>query len=127
MMDAAKNTALDVRFMIPSCVPSTPFEHSGATITSEDIAKLLPKKEVQGLAEVMNYPAVVQGDLDTLKKIQATRKEKLIIDGHSPCLTGAGLAAYKAAGISTDHALDYLYRIYFWYDFSCTFLWDLGP
>jgi len=103
MMDAAKNTALDVRFMIPSCVPSTPFEHSGATITSEDIAKLLPKKEVQGLAEVMNYPAVVQGDLDTLKKIQATRQEKLVIDGHSPCLTGEGLAAYKAAGISTDH------------------------
>jgi adenine deaminase len=103
MLAAAKHTALDVKYMIPSCVPSTAFEHAGATITAQDIAKLLPKEGVLGLGEVMNYPGVVNGDKATLEKIQATRIQNKPIDGHSPCLAGEGLAAYSAAGIHTDH------------------------
>ena len=103
MLAAAQNTALDIKFMVPSCVPSTPFEHSGANITAEDIAALLPQQGILGLGEVMNYPGVVQGEKTTLEKILVTSKRKMVIDGHSPCLAGAGLAAYSAAGIHTDH------------------------
>ncbi|MGP1594703.1 MAG: adenine deaminase [Treponema sp.] len=92
---------VSIYFMIPSCVPATDFEHTGGAITAYDIQKLIDEPEVLGLGEMMNYPAVVNGDESVLKKLAAA--EKKISDGHAPSVSGTGLQAYCAAGIKTDH------------------------
>ena len=97
----SKNLPLDIRFMLPSCVPSTPFEHSGATLSADDLAAFMDDPAVLGLGEVMDYPSVVAGAPDMLKKLE--RFYDRPIDGHAPMLTGRALNAYCLAGPRTDH------------------------
>ncbi len=103
MVNASKNTALDVRFMVPSCVPATPFEHSGARLDADDIEGPLSRLETLGLAEFMNAVGVINMDDNVLSKLSVAEKLHKPIDGHSPGISGNGLNAYIGAGISTDH------------------------
>lgn len=99
MMDSAKASPMDFNFMLPSCVPAADFEDSGAVIDAEMTEKYLKEYNFLGLAEMMNYPGVVNKAPEVLRKLAAAG----IIDGHAPSLTGADLCAYAAAGIMTDH------------------------
>ena len=101
--DASKNTPLEVRVMLPSCVPATAFETSGATLTGADTEKYIGADFIHGLGEFMNYPGVLYKDSEVMKKLAAARKAGKVIDGHAPATSGLGLNAYIAAGISTDH------------------------
>ncbi|MCM1545855.1 MAG: adenine deaminase [Clostridiales bacterium] len=101
--EAAKNTPLDVRLMLPSCVPATPFETSGASLSAEDTERLIADGAFFGLGEFMNYPAVVSGDSEALKKLEAAQAAGKIIDGHAPALSGKKLNAYLCGGVTTDH------------------------
>ena len=103
MLDAAKGTALDIRYMLPSCVPSTPFEHSGAIIDAAAMKGVIEKDDILGLGEFMDYPGVINGAEGVLDKLLAAKNCQKIIDGHSPGITGPELNAYAAAGIRTDH------------------------
>ncbi len=103
MLRASENLPLDVFFMAPSCVPSSPFDESGATLDHEAIAALLTNPRVLGLAEMMNVPGVLAGDEDVMLKIAETQRLRKHIDGHAPGLSGSALQAYIAAGIQTDH------------------------
>lgn len=103
MIKDSRKVPLKTHFMIPSCVPATFFEDSGAKITPANIKKLLKKKEVLGLGEMMNFPGVVKCDSSVLEKICLTQKAKKIADGHAPALSDYELNAYCAAGIKTDH------------------------
>jgi adenine deaminase len=98
----ADEVPLDAYVMVSSCVPASPFESSGATLTPEDIAELLrTEPRAIGLAEMMDYPAVVAGGEDVVAKIAAAGE--LHIDGHAPGLSGRDLNAYLAAGVRSDH------------------------
>jgi adenine deaminase len=101
MIEDAKATPLSVYFMIPSCVPATPFETAGARISVDDVLYLKQKNNVLGLGEVMDYPAVLSGSHDVHAKIKAMANRP--IDGHSPGLDGKELNAYRLSGIETDH------------------------
>ena len=101
--DAAKNTPLEVKVMLPSCVPATAFETSGATLTGADTEKYIGADFIHGLGEFMNYPGVIYKDAEVMKKLAAARDAGKVIDGHAPATSGLGLNAYIAAGISTDH------------------------
>lgn len=101
MLNQSKDLPLNVYFMVPSCVPSTPFENNGADLTAELIEPLLSNDRILGLGEVMDYPSVIDGKKEMLKKIDLF--DNKIIDGHSPNLTGKELNAYHVAGIITDH------------------------
>ena len=103
MLQAARNTALDIKFMIPSCVPATPFEHAGARIDAEAMAQRIGDPRVLGLGEFMNFPGVIQAQDDILDKLMVGHGAGKLVDGHSPALVGADLNAYVAAGIHTDH------------------------
>lgn len=103
MMDAATHTKLDIRFMVPSCVPSTPFEHAGATLEAEQIAQLLADARTLGLGEMMNFPAVMGADAAVLAKLQAAHDCGKPIDGHAPLLSEKGMNAYAAGRILTNH------------------------
>lgn len=101
MLNQSKNLPMNIFFMMPSCVPSTPFESNGADLSAELIKAFLSNERILGLGEVMDYPAVMDGNIGMLKKIDLF--DDKIIDGHSPLLTGKELNAYRAAGITTDH------------------------
>lgn len=103
MMDATEDIPLNVYFMVPSCVPATMLDENGAEINAGDIAELLEKPRVLGLAEMMNFPGVLHCDSEVLGKIAAAREKGRIIDGHAPGLSGKELCAYIAAGIRSDH------------------------
>lgn len=103
MLQASENLPLNVFFMAPSCVPSSPFDESGAVMNHEAIAPLLANPRVLGLAEMMNVPGVLSGDEDVLRKITETQRLQKRVDGHAPGLSGSALQAYIAAGIQTDH------------------------
>ena len=103
MLKDAKNAAVDIRFMLPSCVPATPFETSGATLTADELRSLIDEPDVLGLAEVMNVPAVLSGDSEMLEKLTMAHVAHKHIDGHAPMLEGDGLSAYVTAGVSSDH------------------------
>jgi len=90
-------------FGAPSCVPATAFETAGAEINSADIDRLMQRKEILYLAEMMNYPGVINKDPEVLAKIAAAKKHHKPIDGHAPGLRGESLKKYVEAGISTDH------------------------
>ncbi len=92
---------LRVLFMMPSCVPATPFEHSGATLLAEDMEPFMHKSRILGLGEVMDSVSTVNGNKDMLDKLRLFDKRP--IDGHAPLLSGRDLNAYRVAGPSTDH------------------------
>ena len=101
MLDSAKHIPLDLYFMVPSCVPATPLETSGARLTAEDIASALSWENTIGLGEVMNFPGVLAADGEVLAKIAASQGK--VVDGHAPGLKGKFLNAYIACGIISDH------------------------
>ncbi len=101
LLDASEGLPLDIYFMLPSCVPATPLETSGFTLQAADLLPFKGERRVLGLAEVMNYPAVVSGEDTLLEKIAAF--SDMVVDGHAPLLAGNDLNAYAAAGIRSDH------------------------
>jgi len=101
VMDWAQKLPLDMLFMVPSCVPATTLETSGAQISAEEIKKLLAYPNVIGLGEMMNFPGVINGIKEVLDKIIVSKGR--VIDGHAPGLGGEDLNAYMAAGILSDH------------------------
>jgi adenine deaminase len=101
MLDQAKYGVLSMYVMASSCVPATHMETNGARLEAHDIEHLLNNPWVLGLAEVMNYPGVIQADPEMMDKLEAFKDS--IIDGHSPGLSGKPLNAYAAAGIGSDH------------------------
>lgn len=103
MLKASERTALDIKMMLPSCVPATPWEHSGAVIEAKDMVEPMKGGKLHGLGEFMNFPGVVEGHDEVLDKILAAANEGRVIDGHSPGLNGNALNAYAAARIKTDH------------------------
>ncbi len=103
MRDDARLTPLEVYFVLPSCVPATGLETSGASLSAEDLAALVDEEWVLGLGEVMNFPGVVAGADEVLDKIVMTRNRGKLVDGHAPLLSGASLTAYLTTGIASDH------------------------
>lgn len=101
MLERAKHGPLNMYMMASSCVPATHMETSGARLEAEDLEQLLSHQWVLGLAEVMNYPGVIQGDEGMLDKIVLFRQK--VLDGHCPALTGQALNAYAASGIGSEH------------------------
>jgi len=101
MIDCAQHLPLDLYFMVPSCVPATSLETSGAQLTAEDIASALSWENTIGLGEVMNFPGVLAADAEILAKIAASQGK--IVDGHAPGLDRKNLNAYIACGILSDH------------------------
>ena len=98
-----KTVPFKFHFGAPSCVPATNFETAGAVLTSEDVDALLKKNEIKYLSEMMNFPGVLMGDKEVLKKIASAKKYNKPIDGHAPGLRGIDAFNYINAGISTDH------------------------
>lgn len=103
MIQASQNLPIDVHFMMPSCVPATEIDESGAELDCKDIDLYLDNKKVLGLAEMMNYVGVINGDKNVLSKIVTSQAHHKKIDGHAPELSGNGLNAYIAAGVYSDH------------------------
>ncbi len=103
MLAATEGLPVDVRFMIPSCVPATPMDESGANLDWRDIDGFFEHPRVQGLAEMMNFPGIISSDGDTGAKIVASQAHHKKIDGHAPGLRGNDLNAYIAAGVYSDH------------------------
>jgi adenine deaminase len=103
MIRASKQTKLDIRFMLPSCVPATPYEHSGSRLDAKDMVVPIRYPEIQGLGEFMDYTGVCSGADGALDKIILAKREGKLIDGHAPGLAGKELDAYASAGIFADH------------------------
>ncbi len=103
MEEASKNTKLDIRFALPSCVPATPFEHAGAIIDAQKMEEPIHRDQVVSLGEFMNFPGVISADSSSLDKLLAAKNAGKPIDGHSPGLSGNALNAYAAARIQNDH------------------------
>jgi adenine deaminase len=103
MIDNSKKVSFHFYFGAPSCVPATNFETAGAIIDSNDIDKLLSRKEIVYLAEMMNFPGVIYKDDEVLKKLASAKKHNKPIDGHAPGLMGQEMRTYFDAGITTDH------------------------
>ena len=103
MMKAAENTVLDVKYELLSCVPATPFEHSGAVIDAEAMKEPITREGIAGLGEFMNFPGVINAADSDLDKIIVAKQEGKFIDGHGPGITGKELNAYAAARIAADH------------------------
>lgn len=100
---ATEGLPVDVQVMIPSCVPSSPLDESGANLDYRDIDSFFTHPRVQGLAEMMNFPGVIAADSATVAKIVASQAHHKKIDGHAPGLRGNDLNAYIAAGVYSDH------------------------
>ncbi|MBH0175402.1 adenine deaminase [Fictibacillus sp. 23RED33] len=103
MLDQSEGLPLDVRVMLPSSVPATPFENAGAVLKASDLEPFLAHPRVLGLAEVMDFPAVFRGDEDMLQKIVATADQNGMIDGHAAGLDANGINVYRSSLITTDH------------------------
>ncbi|MBQ3417172.1 MAG: adenine deaminase [Ruminococcus sp.] len=103
MMEASQHTALCVYYMLPSCVPCTEWEDSGARLSSRDMLPYLRDHRVGGVGEMMNSYGVLSCDDEVIEKILAARIENAVIDGHAPALLAEKLMGYMAAGICTDH------------------------
>ncbi|MDR1660786.1 MAG: adenine deaminase, partial [Desulfovibrio sp.] len=106
MLEAAAGLPLDIRYMLPSCVPALPpdmLDEGVLPLTAADLEPFYDMPGVAGLGEMMNVPGVLGGDADTLKKIAAARGRGLVVDGHSPGLAGLPLERYVRAGVKTDH------------------------
>ena len=103
MHEAVKNLPMDVYTMLPSCVPATPFETSGFDLNSYDLSLLIDKPWVLGLAEMMNFPGVLNLDNNVMAKLELAKSKEKRIDGHAPYLSGKDLCAYVASGVKSDH------------------------
>ena len=103
ILQATEGLPIDVRVMLPSCVPATPLDESGAALDYRAIDSFYEHGRVSGLAEMMNFVGVVAGDKQVLEKIVAAQAHHKKIDGHAPDLTGNELNAYIAAGVYSDH------------------------
>ena len=104
LLRAAEGIPLDYFVMASSCVPASPFETSAETVTAEDIERFLAEEpRALGVAEMMNFPAVVAGEDDALAKLGVAERMGRHVDGHAPGLSGAELNAYVAAGVGSDH------------------------
>jgi len=103
MIENGKTVPFKFHFGAPSCVPATIFETAGAALNAEEVDKLLQKKEINYLSEMMNFPGVLYGDEEVHKKLAAAKKYGKPVDGHAPGLRGADAKKYIDAGISTDH------------------------
>lgn len=103
MIKASESVPLDVKIMLPSCVPATPFENSGAILNDAVIKREIARNDLFGLGEFMNYPGVIACSDNDVNKLAAARASDKIVDGHAPGLTGKALNAYLVSGIATDH------------------------
>ena len=103
MHEAVKNLPLDVFTMLPSCVPATPFETSGFDLNSYDLSLLIDKPWVLGIAEMMNFPGVLNLDKNVMAKLELAKQRDKRIDGHAPYLSNKDLCAYIASGVKSDH------------------------
>lgn len=103
MHEAVKNLPLDVYTMLPSCVPATPFETSGFDLNSYDLSLLIDKPWVLGIAEMMNFPGVLNLDKNVMAKLELAKSKDKRIDGHAPFLSSKDLCAYIASGVKSDH------------------------
>ena len=103
MINDSKGSIVDILVKLPSSVPATPFENNGATLTSQDLQQLLEYNEVIGLAEVMDYPSVVNIEPDMMSKIKMCNEKKFVIDGHAAGLSDIELDIYSIASIRNDH------------------------
>lgn len=103
MIEDGEGVPFVFHFGAPSCVPASPFETSGAAIDVKETGILLGDEKIGYLSEMMNFPGVINGDLEVLARIELARRFGKPVDGHAPGLRGEGLRKYAAAGISTDH------------------------
>ena len=103
MIEASKNLPMDVYITLPSCVPATGFDESGAVLLADDLAPFYNEKSVIALGEMMNYPGVVGGDGEVLEKLRQANEKGAVINGHAPLLSGKDLDKYISAGICDDH------------------------
>jgi adenine deaminase len=103
MLQASEGIPLDIKFMAPSCVPCTPWEHNGATLDAAALEAPLTHERVLGLGEMMDYQGVINGNDEVLAKLLLALNRGKLIDGHSPGLSGRELSAYMAGMIHTDH------------------------
>ena len=103
MLAATEGLPMDTLFMIPSCVPASSLDESGADLDYRDIDSFFSHGRVLGLAEMMNFPGIISADSKTVAKIIASQAHHKKIDGHAPGLTGKDLNAYVAAGVYSDH------------------------
>ncbi len=103
MLEASEGLPLDMYIMVPSCVPATAFDESGAELSAADIEPFYRRSRVLGLAEMMNYVGVVSGDKGVMDKINSAKAKGKVINGHAPLLSGRDLDKYVAAGIRDDH------------------------
>lgn len=103
MLEASRRTPLDVRIMLPSCVPATPNEQSGYVLEASDLEALIHEQGIHGLGEVMDYPSVITHAENMMDKLWLAKKHNRVIDGHSPGVHGKDLVAYVMGGIMTDH------------------------
>ncbi|MDQ3811733.1 MAG: adenine deaminase [Chloroflexota bacterium] len=103
LIRATRGLPLRVFINVPSCVPASPMESAGSTLDAADMASLLEEERVVGIAEVMNYPGLLETMPDVLAKVELGHARRVPIDGHAPGLRGRDLCAYVAAGIESDH------------------------
>lgn len=103
MLEDSKKAPLKIYFGVPSCVPATPFESSGAVLDANAVDRLLARNDLYYLSEMMNFPGVISGFPDVMAKLESAKKYGKVIDGHAPGLMGTDLQKYIEAGISTDH------------------------
>lgn len=103
MIEAATHTALDIQYMLPSCVPSSNMENAGAVLNASDMSAPLEKEKVKGLGEFMDFPGVIEAQDSVVEKLLVAKNLKKRIDGHGPMVSGKELNAYIAAGVENDH------------------------
>lgn len=103
MLASAEHQPIDGLFALPSCVPATPMETTGARLTAEDLEPFMHHPRIVALAEMMNFPGVIFSDPEVMAKLALARHHRRVVDGHAPGLSGRRLFAYAAAGIASDH------------------------
>jgi len=103
MIDSSKDQPVNIYYTLPSCVPATDMETSGAKLGADDLLPFMNNSQIIALAEMMNFPGVIYRDNEVLRKIEGMKKQRKPVDGHAPGLTGRDLHAYISAGISSDH------------------------
>lgn len=103
ILNSTEKLPLNTYIMLPSCVPATDFENSGAVLNADDLKKYINHPRVLGLGEMMNYPGVICKDKNVMDKLKLAYKNKKNVDGHAPHISGEELNAYILSGVSTDH------------------------